>query len=55
MSDTERTDRIRRRAYELWEQDGRPHGQSEVYWQLATELVEAEEADDKPPEPPAPP
>src|SRR3712207_2082078 len=25
-------DRIRQRAYELWDQDGRPHGQDMEYW-----------------------
>jgi hypothetical protein len=25
-------DRIRQRAYELWEADGRPDGQDQAYW-----------------------
>lgn len=25
-------DQVRRRAYELWEADGRPHGQDQQYW-----------------------
>jgi Protein of unknown function (DUF2934) len=28
-------ERIRQRAYELWEQDGRPEGQAEHYWYRA--------------------
>lgn len=30
--------RIRDRAYFLWEQDGRPHGQHDEYWERAREL-----------------
>ena len=30
--------RIRERAYHLWESEGRPEGQSEVYWERAKEL-----------------
>jgi hypothetical protein len=30
--------RIRVRAYYLWESDGRPVGQSEAYWERAREL-----------------
>jgi hypothetical protein len=26
---------VHRRAYELWEADGRPHGRSDHYWHLA--------------------
>jgi len=28
---------IRRRAYELWEADGRPHGRGDEYWHRAEE------------------
>jgi Protein of unknown function (DUF2934) len=37
-------DRIRERAYELWEQDGRHSGRSDDYWRQARSEVEAEEA-----------
>ena len=39
-SDTEQ--RIRERAYELWELEGRPEGSPEAYWHRAKELIEAE-------------
>ncbi len=35
-------DRIRARAYELWEREGRAHGNHESHWQEATRQVEAE-------------
>jgi len=35
--------RIREKAYQLWELDGSPQGQAEHYWQLARELIDAEE------------
>ena len=31
-------ERIRTRAYHLWEADGRPHGHAEEYWERAREL-----------------
>lgn len=34
--------KVRERAYELWEKDGRPEGSEEFYWQLAKEQLEAE-------------
>ncbi|WEX10435.1 DUF2934 domain-containing protein [Chelativorans sp. AA-79] len=40
---TEREDRIRRRAYELWEQEGRPEGREWDHWVQAAREVEAEE------------
>ncbi|HSK39674.1 MAG TPA: DUF2934 domain-containing protein [Arenibaculum sp.] len=30
-------DRIRRRAYEIWEREGRPDGRHELHWTLAIE------------------
>ncbi len=30
-------ERLRRRAYELWEREGRPHGRHEHHWHLARE------------------
>lgn len=35
--------RIRERAYQLWEQEGRPEGRADVHWDEATELVAIEE------------
>lgn len=34
--------KVRERAYELWEKDGRPEGSEEMYWRLAQEQLEAE-------------
>ncbi|CAB3725243.1 DUF2934 domain-containing protein [Paraburkholderia rhynchosiae] len=46
-------DRIRKRAYELWESDGSPEGRADDYWTRAQAQIEAEgEAGDA--EPPAP-
>ena len=49
MAEDEKTleDRIRHRAYELWEQDGRPTGQSEKYWQQARAELEADVSRDQ--------
>jgi hypothetical protein len=35
MADTPDQDAIRRRAYALWEADGRPHGRDDEYWHRA--------------------
>ena len=35
----EREQRVRERAYQLWEADGRPHGHDVEYWERARELV----------------
>jgi hypothetical protein len=47
MSEAEKTleDRMRERAYALWERDGRLEGRSDEYWQLARCEVEAEDAE----------
>ncbi|HET6234588.1 MAG TPA: DUF2934 domain-containing protein [Acetobacteraceae bacterium] len=37
-----RHDRIRQRAYLLWEADGRPHGRDQEYWQRAEALISLE-------------
>lgn len=35
-------DQVKRRAYQLWEQDGRPHGNDQQYWfKAAAELAAA--------------
>ena len=47
MAEPEKTieDRVRDRAYALWEKDGRPDGRSDEYWQQARSEVDAEEAE----------
>jgi hypothetical protein len=35
-------DRIRRRAYEIWEQEGRPHGRDWDHWTRAAQEIEKE-------------
>jgi hypothetical protein len=35
-------ERIRARAYELWERDGSPEGRADDYWNKAQALVESE-------------
>ncbi|HTW27949.1 MAG TPA: DUF2934 domain-containing protein [Acetobacteraceae bacterium] len=35
--------RIRERAYALWEEDGQPEGRSEEYWERARALIAAED------------
>lgn len=43
-------DQVRRRAYELWEADGRPQGQDQQYWFKAlAELASAAAKTIKPP------
>ena len=42
--DPEREQRVRERAYHLWEADGKPHGQDVGYWERARELVGMEES-----------
>ncbi len=37
--DTEREHRIRDRAYHLWNEEGRPHGRHDEYWERARTLV----------------
>ncbi len=41
--DARHEQRIRERAYALWEQDGRPHGAELEYWERARALVGMEE------------
>ncbi len=40
--DPEYQDKVRERAYHLWEADGRPHGSDREYWERARELVDME-------------
>jgi hypothetical protein len=38
----EREERVRRRAYQLWEDDGAPEGKADEYWGRAEKQVAAE-------------
>ena len=38
-------ERVRLRAYELWEKDGRPHGHNDAYWQEALRQIKARDRD----------
>jgi hypothetical protein len=42
--DPDREQRVRERAYHLWEADGKPHGHDVEYWERARELVGMEES-----------
>jgi len=42
--DPAREQRVRERAYHLWEADGKPHGRDADYWERARELVGMEES-----------
>ena len=35
-------ERVRRKAYELWEAEGGPHGRAEDHWRIAAQLVAEE-------------
>lgn len=43
VREKEREQLIRERAYALWQEDGRPDGQAEMYWERAKHEVEAAE------------
>ena len=36
-------DRIRKRAYQLWLDEGQPHGRADIHWDMACELVAIED------------
>ena len=36
-------DRLRRMAYRLWEEEGQPEGREDAHWEMARELVAAED------------
>lgn len=42
--ESSREERIRQRAYEIWERDGRPHGRDAEHWQQAAAEIDAETA-----------
>jgi hypothetical protein len=39
-----REQRVRERAYQLWEADGKPHGRDVEYWERARELIAGEDS-----------
>lgn len=41
--DREREERIRARAFRLWQEEGCPEGRADVHWDKASELVAIEE------------
>jgi hypothetical protein len=41
-------DRVRRRAHEIWEREGRPEGRQEEHWRQAMEETSAETGDATP-------
>ncbi len=41
----EREERIRKRAYDIWEQEGRVEGKHEAHWQQATEEIDGGSSD----------
>jgi hypothetical protein len=42
-SNEDREQRIRERAYSLWDEAGRPEGRAEEFWERARGLIEAED------------
>jgi hypothetical protein len=42
MSDKDREERIRNKAYEIWEREGASHGSHDRHWREATAHVDAE-------------
>jgi hypothetical protein len=42
--DPMREERIRERAYHMWEQEGRPPGRDREYWERAAELIGMEDS-----------
>jgi hypothetical protein len=42
--DPDREQRVRERAYHLWEADGKPHGRDVEYWERARELIGTEDS-----------
>lgn len=44
-ADPEREERIRRRAYQLWEAGGRQEGQAEDHWHRAAQDLDREDAE----------
>ena len=47
-SNEDREQRIRERAYSLWDGEGRPEGRADEFWERARALIEAEDDPDAP-------
>jgi hypothetical protein len=45
MENSKEEDRIRRRAYELWEREGSPDGHAEEFWEQAKSSFVGEASD----------
>ncbi|CAB3809129.1 DUF2934 domain-containing protein [Paraburkholderia fynbosensis] len=45
MDNVSREEKIRIRAYELWEKDGSPDGRADEYWEQARAQIEEEESE----------
>ncbi|MFB9979908.1 DUF2934 domain-containing protein [Mesorhizobium kowhaii] len=43
MADQSREDRIRQRAYELWEKEGKPDGADLRFWEKAMDEIDEED------------
>jgi hypothetical protein len=43
MDNVSREEKIRVRAYELWEKDGSPEGRADEYWEQAQAQIDEEE------------
>ncbi|MFM9860795.1 DUF2934 domain-containing protein [Pseudoxanthobacter sp. M-2] len=43
-SPNEDEERIRAKAYELWQSEGEPHGLAEAHWTMAREMVATEDS-----------
>jgi hypothetical protein len=48
---TKAADRIRERAYRLWESEGRPDGRALAHWNMAETLIAAEDPQISGPDP----
>jgi hypothetical protein len=44
MDNVSREEKIRVRAYELWEKDGSPEGRADEYWEQARAQIDEEES-----------
>ena len=42
---TDHEERIRQRAHELWESDGRPEGRAQEHWERAAQDLDREDAE----------
>ena len=43
---TDREDRIRAKAHEIWQQEGRPSGQEQSHWDRARAIIDDEDLDE---------